>query len=583
MKTRANDHTDALRSRILKKLRGIAHQRRIIPERMLAASLDKLDLLVDELEKKPLPSEAIGSWKLVLDCCVETRIFTDWLHTRFLLKGSADIAKWQESLSAVEIRIGAVADQLIGHLRDSGNNDLAEQLERYRSSIGFRKNLACKMSDGLEATRDLIFLDLGKLAPREASTPEGESGGAPPIVGDIDAETAVSLFFVWKSVRFLRHKLLFAAAELSHEAGPWLQSINDHLSINSNAHELSGVLVEDSVVASTNDRVSRWKSATIDILGRVANTITCELGAIKQRQEALGDPHAMLGGDENLRPKIESLRDLAISYYTELQRLESEISPSVEIYIDSLDLNSLWTDCSVAEDGLEELVNDLRSGKFDEASDRPDDELADWLDAILLHGWSLKPPLERPETLALLIFRNYVRRNSYLAATYLCRCLNLTTAAKVLQEHVTLMFCGVLIKETGNPDSELPPWYKWIALAKSVADKDSAAGYSTAGRVAVSAALMSICICVAEDNQNTANAIRTSLDSIDYRLRRGLDNNEIRRVDYFFAHLFVNLEGVQRSDNSALQRMLKSITDSESKNQDKELPISATMVPVGAC
>lgn len=564
-------------------MRGIAHQRRIIPERMLALSLERLELLVDKLENRPLPSDALGSWKLVLHCCVETRIFTDWLHTRFLLKGNSGIAKWQESLSAVELRIGIIADPLIGLLRDSGNNHLAGQLQRYRSSIEFRKNLACKMSEGLDATRDLIFCDLGELASRAVAAPESEQAADSPTIGEIDAETAVSLFFIWKSVRFLRHKLLFAAAELSHEAGPWLQSINDHLSINSNAHELSIVLVDDSVVESTNDCISRWKNAAMDIQGRVATTITCELGAIKQRQEALGDPHAMLGGDENLQSKIENLRDLAIGYYAELQRLESEMRPSVEMHIDSIDLNCFWTDCSVDEDGLEELVNDLKSGRFDEAAERPDDELADWLDAILLNGWSLKPPLERPEPLALFVFRNYVSRNPYLAATYLCRCLNLATASNVLEDHVTLMFCGVLIKESGNPHSELPPWYKWIELARSVAGKDSAPNYSTAARVAVAAALMSICICVADDNQNTADTIKRSLESINHRLRRGLDDHEIRRVDYFFAHLFANLEDMHRSGDSAVGKMLDSLAESQDEIQSKEAQEAEEMAPAGAC
>ncbi|WP_395746647.1 hypothetical protein [Prosthecobacter sp.] len=548
---------EKLRALIVARLRQIAHTRRILPERELAARLRQLESLVEELKNTDLQRANLRAQYLVLCCCVCTRMFIDALDTRFLLRGADGIGVWQEPFCKLVARVLAMAEEVVRHLKTT-SRDLVTPTEQYRTSMSFRQNLAVKLVGGLPAVVDLLEADLREVKTRDYLkfvkpaahiTDEAEL----KIDGE-DSDAIVELFFLWKTVRVLRHKLLFAAVEISHEAGPWLESIQDHLKITEGSTDLAVELIKE---CHESEALGPWPKWTKEVLDHVQMDVGLALRRISSRAEARGPLSPLRTDEKEVSRQIKLIAQTCLQDYANLQAIEGKIAGAVSAHLRGMEM--LWEDCAVKHEDMPALISRITGAEGGDAGAVELIELPDWIDAVLLHGWSLGQ--DCPENVALVIFRHYAEREPKEACAYIDRFLALHTAPNVLAEHVALMFCGAIFRLARTRRAELPHWYQWHQSALRVAHRELAGHYATAGRVALSAALMSLSFQVADDIPCMEEQLHTALWHVYAGLRESTPAGEQDKVRFFARHLSRNLEGWPWAEGSALHALVVFVTE----------------------
>lgn len=564
---------------IASRLELLSQDRRLFPDPWLAAELEALETATETLEAASLPDETLRGYRAVLDCCVRSRFFMDWLHTRRLLEGADGLDPWCEAYARLESRIQQAAERVMEALRDCENADLAHQAERYCANMAFRKHLAHQLSEGLSGTRELLRLDLEERgeslnaspSPRVAALPELE----PEAIDDEGG--AAALFVLWRAVRFLRHKLLLSAVELSHESGPWAECVEDHLSLNTAAQAVAGELLAEAAALAAPEGPAAlrdvWQAAE-DTRCRAAAQITAALAELRREREIWGGFSAVLGEAGTIASRLRSIGAHARQAHADLEVLEDCLRPAVEARLG--DADALLEDLESMGSGpvtrgelprlLQAVSPDVVGHDLVPTSEMganlaafgncSAEELAEWLDAVLMRGWTLPPPLDHSEQIALEIFRHLASRDLTRACEYVERSLRLAPGPGVLRESVGLMFCGALHRAAAE-GGVLPPWHQWLELASRVARRELAEGYSTPSRAALLAELMGLCLRAAPNNDFMARQMDRALGELETSLRESIPPGASRHTEYFLAHLPLELEDyVAGKPDAPLQAML---------------------------
>lgn len=536
--------------------RQILALQHVLAVRSMAAALGKLKRWVEELElalsQEDPGLHVLGAQHMVLSCCVETRKYVDSMHTLFLLEGGGSIEEWRLPFSGLVTRVHGSVKVVVVLLREAEMDELASQTERYGKSMAFRLMLASKLSEGVDAAEEMLQHDLRE-GGREVTVPASPEVAALPEVHlqDADEGTHLALFMLWKMVRILRHRLLLATAELSHETGPWIDSIEDHILINTNAMALATTMLEQ-----TSPALGQVHQTARRILADVAININVRLGGHQTREVGLGTHAAVQGQEQEAIRNIRSFTAYTLQYHADLEELERKIEPSLHQSLATLE--GVWNDCAIRKDRLVPLVESLNKADGAEFIS----VLPDWMDAVLLHGWSLPAGDECPENIALRIFRAYASHQPKEAAIYLTRYLHLVTAPSVLRDHMALMFCGAIFRLIAtDPDYRKKSlrWYEWQTLAKAVSTKELAGDYPTAGRVALTAALLSLTFLVADNNDVVADQLEAVTETLEHSLHDNAPATERSKVAFFREHLLGNLDGHNWPAGSPLPEMLIKI------------------------
>lgn len=514
----------------------------------LQECLDQLEKSVERFLKVSLPEAFLFAHAELMNCCVQSREFIDWLHTKSMMGWKDGIQSFRDRFVALESKVREKGNELVSLLKEKPDQvTFSDRSTRYLRSIGKRKSLASKLQEELDIIEDLLEHDEEYLNQKKITPVSPSIEGIPNLtLINPTPEILCSLFFLWKGVRFLRHKVLFAAVELSHEAGPHLESVDDHLKINSQALKRAS----DFLRLVTSEEISQHHAAANRILQEFSWNVLAQLLGLKERR------CPGFGPDKFVENELTSIGSSISGAFVNLSALELKLSGAVTKYLGTNVevLESEAVGSLPPKSQLPSILEALMAGRT--IAEFPFEQ---WMDRVLLEGWTFGREFDTPEHIALILFRGLVASDVRAASLYLYRFLDFPCSDSVLNEQVAAMFCGALqAAAEDGPRDRFPNWDEWLTQAIQLAKGNVGRVFSAAGRSAAAAGLISICICLLPPREED------SLKSGILKVERELQLQHLRETGtcdtFLFYHLGANLEE-QLSSKSAIFEMLQEMAE----------------------